>query len=49
MISYTLRNATSCVVKWRIISSSDGGMGGSPQLTASRITNNRIMTGVLIF
>ena len=49
MISYTLRNATSCVVKWRIISSSDGGMGGSPQLAASRITNNRIMIGVLIF
>jgi len=24
-------------------------MGGSPQLAASRITNNRIMIGVLIF
>ena len=23
MISYTLRNATSCVVKWRIMSSSE--------------------------
>ncbi|WP_234259195.1 hypothetical protein [Phocaeicola dorei] len=47
MISYTLRNATSCVVKWRIISSSDGGMGGL-QLTTDTIATSRITIGTLI-
>jgi hypothetical protein len=37
------------VAKWRIISSSLGGMGGSPQLAANRLAKSRIMANVLIF
>ena len=42
MISYTLRNAASCVAKWRIISSSLGGIGGSPQLARNSVIRTPI-------
>lgn len=41
-------NAASLVIKFRIISSSVGGMGGL-KLTVDTVTKSRIIIGVLMF
>ncbi|MFR9219256.1 hypothetical protein [Alistipes putredinis] len=47
MILRILSNAASCVAKWRIISSSVGGMGGS-QLTTDASVKSSIMITIFI-